>query len=494
MTTAKVSLSSPYPVRVDAALDGHLSRWLWLVKWVLVIPHYVVLAFLWVAFALFSVVAFVAILFTGRYPKTLFDFNVGVLRWSWRVSYYSYGALGTDRYPPFTLRDVPDYPAHLEVPYPERLSRGLVLVKWWLLAIPHYLVLAVFAGGGTWLAWHFHHASFTWAGGGLIGLLVLIAGVSLLVRGRYPSSIFDIVLGLNRWALRVAAYSTLMTDTYPPFRLDQGGDDPGTVHVQSPPGIDPSGPVSTTPPAGPPTARTDPPMSRWSTGRVIAAVVGALMLCLSAVLGFAGTAALVADQTLRDNAGYLTSPQRHFSTPAYALATSPIRIDDVGGPDALYIQRLLGDVRLRITPDGRNSSLFVGLAAARDANRYLADIEHATIRDVGDGHTAYLVHSGAAPQRAPGTEKLWVDSASGPGTQTLHWPVRQGDWTVVVMNTDGTRGLVIKADIGATVPHLTALAIALMAAATFLLVAGCVVIYAAVARARSGRQPTPQTT
>src|SRR5205085_6792175 len=166
-------------------------------------PHFIVLVFLWIAFAVVSVVAFFAILFTGRYPRGLFHFNVGVLRWSWRVGFYSYSALGTDKYPPFTLKDVPDYPARIEVEYPVSLSRGLVLVKWWLLALPHYLVVAVFIGG-AWSA--ATRSEWIWSSGGLIGLLVCFAGVFLLFTGRYPKSLYEFVLGMNRWVFRLAAY------------------------------------------------------------------------------------------------------------------------------------------------------------------------------------------------------------------------------------------------------------------------------------------------
>jgi hypothetical protein len=215
-----------YPVRVEGHLDPPLSRWLWLVKWALGIPHFIVLAFLWLAFLVLSVVAFFSILFTGRYPRAIFDFNVGVMRWTWRVCFWSYSALGTDRYPPFRLADDPEYPARLDVAYPESLSRGLVLVKWWLLAIPHYIVVGIFAGG-AWATWTGKGGTVAMLGdGGLTGLLVLFVGVALLFTGRYPRALYDFILGMNRWVARVVAYAALMTDEYPPFRLDMGGDEP----------------------------------------------------------------------------------------------------------------------------------------------------------------------------------------------------------------------------------------------------------------------------
>lgn len=214
----------PYPLRIDAQPPAGVSRWLWLVKWVLLIPHGFVLAFLWLAYVVLWPVVLVVVVVTGRYPRPVFNFQVGVLRWTWRVGYYGYSALGTDQYPPFTLHDVASYPTTLHVAYPERLSRGLALVKWWLLAIPHYVVVALLTGPQT--RWEDAEQIQYQSQIGLIGILVLVAAVVLLVAGRYPGGLYDVVMGLNRWVYRVGAYASLMTDQYPPFRLDMGPTEP----------------------------------------------------------------------------------------------------------------------------------------------------------------------------------------------------------------------------------------------------------------------------
>ncbi len=226
--SGRSAADTPYPVLFEARIDEPLSRWMWLVKWILAIPHYIILAFLWVAFVLLTIVAFFAILFTGRYPRGIFDFNVGVLRWWWRVIFYSTSVLATDRYPPFSLADDPDYPARFDVAYPEQLSQGLVLVKWWLLAIPHYIIISLFTSGLVWWTTDLGNSGdrVLEIGGGILGILTLIAALILLFSGRYSRPMFDILVGINRWIFRVIAYATLMRDEYPPFRLDLGGNEP----------------------------------------------------------------------------------------------------------------------------------------------------------------------------------------------------------------------------------------------------------------------------
>ncbi|MET8846805.1 DUF4389 domain-containing protein [Amycolatopsis sp. NPDC004625] len=447
-----------YPVRVEATLDEPLSRGLWLVKWLLAVPHYVVLTFLWLAYPFVTIAAFFAILVTGRYPRPLFGFTSGVLRWSWRVQYYSYAALGTDRYPPFTLADVPDYPARLDIAYPERLSRGLVLVKWWLLAIPHFVVVGLFVGGGTWLASRTSDGTFDWAAGGLVGVLVVVAGVVLLFTGRYPRPIFDFVLGMDRWVLRVAAYVSLMTDEYPPFRLDMGGAETGHDAPHPPP--------------------PHPHASGWTAGRIAAAVTGAVLVLGSMGLLTGGATVLWADRTQRDADGYLTASTT-FVASGYAVATDPVRLEGVPVPK---LESFLGDVRIRATDTG-GRPVFVGIGRTADVERYLAGTEYTTAGN--------RTHVGGAPAVPPGDAPGWIASASGAGTQTVGRPVASGEWTAVVMNADGSRGISVRAEAGATAPALGWIALALLVSGLVVLAGGVVLI--AVAAHRSAQHPAAPT-
>jgi hypothetical protein len=470
---------STYPVRVDADLDPQLSRWLWLVKWFLAIPHYFLLAFLWMAFVVVSVIAFFSIAFTGGYPRSLFEFNVGVLRWSWRVHYYTLGALATDHYPPFTLAEVPDYPAHLDIAYPDKLSRGLVWVKWWLLAIPQYLIVAIFVGGGTWAAWQSDTMKFNWAPGGLLGLLVLIAAIILLVTGRYPRQIFDFVLGVNRWVLRVAAYAALMTDDYPPFRLDLGGHEPGATLTVAPSVRAPE------PPPSPPPGRWAPPEQPvrrgWTGARITALVAGSVVALLSLGLLAGGGVATWADNSQRDAAGYLTTGSHNFSSDTYALTSG--KVDLGSSADAVTPSDILGTIRVRVTSTNPQKRLFVGIAPTTAVNRYLAGVSHAEISNWPQGTTTYRPGSGTVPAGNPGNQKFWSAQSEGAGAQTLTWNPRPGTWTIAVMNTTASPGLDVSADIGATIPDLGWIALGLLAAGAVLLFIGGALVVVPVIRA-----------
>jgi uncharacterized protein DUF4389 len=480
--------ATTYPVRVDARVDAPLSRWLWLVKWFLAIPHYFVLAFLWIAFFLLSIVAFFAILFTGRYPRAIFEFNVGVLRWTWRVQYYAYGALATDRYPPFSLQEDPGYPAHLHIDYPERLSRGLVLVKWWLLAIPHYIIVGLFAGGGVVAASRIGDQSYNWAGGGLIGILVLVAAVILLFTGRYPDSIFGFVLGMNRWVLRVAAYAGLMTDAYPPFRLDAGGTDPGgiTVSVALADTDVASGveaPEATERRPGTSGEQPAPqPRQGWTASRVVSVAAGSALILLASGL-LAGGAGTLWGMTKHDVGGYVTSSKATYITARYALVSETIRIPG-NGIDGVA-RDLVGKVRIRVTATDPSKPVFLGVARAGAVHRYLSGVDYTTVRDFGSARVIDVSRLGSVVPETPGSMAIWAAKSAGAGTQTVVMRLSAGNWAVVVMSPDATPGLAVRADVGATAPVLP-WAVGVMLAAGILAMGGGVLLIAIPVR-RAGR-------
>ncbi len=187
--------AASYPLRYDVEYPERLSRWKIFVKWLLAIPHFVILYVLGAVAGVVTFIAWFAILFTGRYPKGLFNLVVGYYRWDANVT--AYVLLMRDEYPPFTM-EAGRYPVTLEMDYPERLSRWLIFVKW-LFVIPSIIVFML-----LWIVY---------------GVTLIIAWFAILFTGRYPKGLFGFGVGVIRWSFRVNAYSYLMTDKYPPFSL-----------------------------------------------------------------------------------------------------------------------------------------------------------------------------------------------------------------------------------------------------------------------------------
>jgi Domain of unknown function (DUF4389) len=191
------SAAADYPVRFDVEYPERLSRWMIFVKWLLAIPHFIIVYILQLVAGVLVFIAFFAILFTKKWPRGMFDFMVQIQRWTENAAVYGL-LLMRDEYPPFS-GDAGEYPLRLEIDYDENLSRWMIFVKW-LLILPHVIILAFLLIA--------------------VYVVVFIAWFAILFTGRYPRGMFDFVVGTTRWLLRVQAYGHwLMTDRYPPFSL-----------------------------------------------------------------------------------------------------------------------------------------------------------------------------------------------------------------------------------------------------------------------------------
>ncbi len=353
------------------------------------------------------------------------------------------------------------YPVQVDATLDSRISRWMWIVRWRLLVIPH-----------------------------------------------------DMVLLMNRWVLRVAAYAGLMTDTYPPFKLDMGGSEPaGTVTVlrpptgpigptvalaETPPSPEPTPGSEPTEPASPPTAPASPPTAPaatptapppappsgrrgWTAGRVVSLVIGSVLgLIALGVLAGAG-AATWATNSQRDSAGFLTSDTHRIATPAYAITSGGI---DLGtGTDWVTPADIFGKVRIRATAINPTAGVFIGVGSKTAVDSYLAGVGHEVVTNWANGDTRYEPGRPGGPQTAPGDAAIWTAQASGQGTQTLSWRPESGQWEVVVMNPDGAAGVSVIADVGATVPDLAWIAVILFAIGAVLLLAAVALVVVPVIRA-----------
>lgn len=229
-----------YPLRVVMNRDENLSRWLWIIKGIMVIPHYIVMFFLAIPLILVIPIAWISVVVTGVYPKALWDYVVGVQRWSFRLSSYS-STLITDKYPPFTLQDDPEYPARYLPRYPEKgeLSRLTVFFRL-ILAIPVlFLVGLLTINPNTWGYMQSPRQEFGFLANiiSIMGLLSLAAGLSILITGKYSDGIFKWLSAFQRFSARVSAYVLFLVEPYPPIRLDAGEDEPGQPAEPATPSI-----------------------------------------------------------------------------------------------------------------------------------------------------------------------------------------------------------------------------------------------------------------
>ncbi len=223
-----------------------------------------------------------------------------------------------------------------------------------------------------------------------------------------------------------------------------------------------------------------------SAGRVILIVLGGIGVLFGLALLAGGGFLLWADRTQRED-GYVTTPTERFATPTYALTRTRLEVD-TDGPGWLLNDSWFGKVRIRGESPGAKT-LFIGVGPEAEVAKYLGSVAHASVEDIDFDpfRVKYLPIAGGVPQEPPTEQGFWAVSASGVGTQTLTWKVREGDWSVVLMNADGSRGVVADIDLGAKLSFLLWVAIGLLLGGV-LVFGGSTALIVLAARTR---QPPP---
>jgi hypothetical protein len=238
-----------------------------------------------------------------------------------------------------------------------------------------------------------------------------------------------------------------------------------------------------------PPAPDGQPARSFGGGRVLLLVVGSIGILLAlALLAGGGVAVWALGQ--RDDDGYFTSETHRLSTSSYALATQSLDVNS-DAPSWVFGHRF-ATVRIQA---GSTRPVFIGIGRARDIERYLANVRHDQITDVNtDPFSVSTRHlSGPAQPRAPASQRIWRVQASGPGRQTITWPVEAGDWSAVAMNADGSSGVSVDARFGARVPALRWVTIGLLVVGGLLLLLGAALFYLG-ARTPRPRPGAPELT
>jgi hypothetical protein len=351
----------------------------------------------------------------------------------------------------------------------------------WLFAVPHLLLVAALTGPAT---WQLRNGAGSSVPLGAVSLGLLIAGISLLFTGRYPRGLYDLMLGVARWSLRVIAYLALLSDQYPPFRLDQGDDEPnpgpvGPADVLSRQASDADHlrPVVAPQPRGP------------VAGPVIALVAGVMMLLPAAGLTAGGTA-LIGLNGSRDANGYLTSPALQVSTSTAAVTVEDVNLQ-VGD---LWSRNLasIGGVRVTATST-TGAPLFLGIAPQAAVDGWLTGTAHDRLVTLTRGTGGRYERAAGPTQQvsAPAGQGFWLAATTGTGPTVLNWQATNGDFAVVLADADGTPAVSAAVTVATQVPNLAPLGAGLLGGATTLfLLGGWPVYFGATRIGRRHHRPT----
>jgi hypothetical protein len=296
--------------------------------------------------------------------------------------------------------------------------------------------------------------------------------------------------------LRVAAYTALMTDEYPPFRLDMGGSEPSALVVAplDPADRDASDRSGVTSEQVRTSLTPTPPSGHWTTLRITAVVMGSVLLVGGFAAAVGATAVVVADQAGRDSDGFLNTPTRTFISNGYALVFDPVQLQ--GENATASVGAILGELHIHASSPGPGASVqgasgqgdgvFVGIGPAVAVERYLAGVDRDRLVGLGGGTADQQQLPGGAPATPPAQRAFWVASATGPGPQQLAWTAAQGRWAAAVMDADGTRPVVAELSAGATAPGLRWVWIGLYVGAGIALAGGAALVLLGAFRRRRG--------
>jgi hypothetical protein len=211
--------------------------------------------------------------------------------------------------------------------------------------------------------------------------------------------------------------------------------------------------------------------------------VGCIAALTSLALVTGGVAALVADGVARNDDGYVMSRTETFTSAGSAVLFSDLELDTTGAswvPD-----RVIGDVRITVSPGSAGDAVFFGIGPSRDVDAYLSGASYSVERGPGIDQREVV---GPVDPGAPTAESFWVASATGGGSQQLTWEPRDGSWSAVLMNADGSSAVTAEVAIGATFPWLTQLGLGLLLGGVLLAVASAAIIVLAIRQVGSERR------